>query len=89
MDKFSKVDEFSLAKIQNIHKSFADDSWQVAIRKHGDFVDSLAFIIALGHQILVDILEVWNGDVFLKLFVLENGVIHELKLLNFLVVHQN
>ena len=83
--KFSEVDELSLAEIKNIHKSFSNDSWQVAIREHCNLVDSLALVIALGDKILVNILEVWNGDVLLELFILEDCVIYELKLRIFLL----
>lgn len=82
MDEFSEVDEVCLAEVEHIYKSFTDDSWQVAVCQHGDSVDTLALVVTLGDEVLVDIFEVRDGYILFKLFVLQNCVIHQLDLFN-------
>ena len=48
--------------------------------KDGDFVDSFALGIRLGRQVLVDVLEVGDGDVLLELLVEDDVVVDEFDL---------
>ena len=45
-----------------------------------DFVNSLAFRVRLRCQVLVDVLEIGDCDVFLELFVEDDVVVNELNL---------
>jgi hypothetical protein len=37
--------------------------------KYGELVDALGFVVGLLHQVLVDILEVWDGHILLKILI--------------------
>ena len=77
MDKLSEIDVITLAKIKNSDKSLANDTRQVRVREHSDFVYTLALIIRLCNEILVYIFEIWDCDVFLEFFIVENCIINK------------
>ena len=77
MHELSEVDVFTFAEIKDRNKSFTYDPWQVCIGQEGDSVDSFFFVVTLRHEVLIDILEIRNGHIFLKFFVVQDGFIYE------------
>ena len=78
MDELPEVDVVTLAEIQHSHEPFTNDARQISVSQHGNLVDPLVFVVRLGHQVLIDILEVRNGHIFLELLVGQNGIVHQL-----------
>jgi hypothetical protein len=49
--------------------------------ENGQFIDSLVFVIRLLHQVLIDILEVRDRNVFLKIFIKNLSIVNKFNLL--------
>ena len=77
MDELPQVDVVCLGEIKHCKEALADDAWQVGVGEQGDLVDTFVFIVTLGYQVLVNVLEVGHSNILFEFLVLENCVIHK------------
>lgn len=77
MHELLEVDIITGVEVKYREESFTNNTGKLAVIENGNFIDALALGIRLCGQILVDILEVGDSDVLLKLFVQDYIIIDE------------
>lgn len=78
VDEFAQVNEALALEVHDVEEALAYNARQLGVEDQRDLVDAFGFLLALGDQVSVDVLKVGDGDVFLELLVVDDGLFGEL-----------
>ena len=83
-DELAEVHVTTLAQIEHGKEALSQNARQLGIADKRDLINSFSLVSGLTDQVLVDVFEVWDGDVLLELVIFENFFVDEFDVVHYL-----
>ena len=80
MDELAQINVIAAIEVQDRKESLTYDAWKIRVSQQSDFIYAFVFVIRLRNQILIDILEVRNGNILFELFIVDDLIVHKFNL---------